>query len=184
MVISMLTPKLPVLAAIALLPLFPDAALAQARSSAGGSPASVAAPSPRLSAPTTTLPTTPRVSPGSTTPRRHRHLVAHAFGRVDTAGGRAGNDRPGSPRRRCRPCPSPCPASSRPAAAARPTLPSHLAPRPGAAAPASRRRARPGGGGKALADCMGFWDAATHMSKVEWRAACKRSMQEFPDVKW
>jgi hypothetical protein len=31
---------------------------------------------------------------------------------------------------------------------------------------------------------MGFWDAATHMSKVEWRAACKRSMKEFPDVKW
>jgi len=31
---------------------------------------------------------------------------------------------------------------------------------------------------------MGFWDAGTHMTKPEWRAACKRSMQEFPDVKW
>jgi len=31
---------------------------------------------------------------------------------------------------------------------------------------------------------MGFWDAATHMTKGEWRAACKRSMQEFPSVKW
>jgi hypothetical protein len=26
---------------------------------------------------------------------------------------------------------------------------------------------------------MDFWDAATDMSKVEWRAACKRSMQEL-----
>jgi hypothetical protein len=43
---------------------------------------------------------------------------------------------------------------------------------------------KPGGGGKSLADCMGFWDAATHMSKGEWRAACKRSMKEFPDIKW
>jgi len=43
---------------------------------------------------------------------------------------------------------------------------------------------KPGGGGKSLADCMGFWDAATHMTKVEWRAACKCSMKEFPDAKW
>jgi hypothetical protein len=45
-------------------------------------------------------------------------------------------------------------------------------------------QARSSTGGKSLADCMGFWDAATHMSKVEWRAACKRSMREFPNVKW
>jgi len=50
--------------------------------------------------------------------------------------------------------------------------------------PSESAPSKPGGGGKALADCMGFWDADTHMSKVEWRAACKRSMQEFPDVKW
>jgi hypothetical protein len=41
---------------------------------------------------------------------------------------------------------------------------------------------RPGGGGKSLQDCMGFWDAATHMSKREWRAACKRTLAEYPDI--
>lgn len=37
------------------------------------------------------------------------------------------------------------------------------------------------GGGATLQDCMGLWDAATHMSKQEWKAACMRSMVvEFP----
>ena len=27
---------------------------------------------------------------------------------------------------------------------------------------------------------MGFWDKDTHMSKTEWRSACKRTLQEFP----
>jgi hypothetical protein len=40
----------------------------------------------------------------------------------------------------------------------------------------------PGGGGKSLADCMGFWDRATHMSKGEWKAACVRSMEDNPSV--
>jgi hypothetical protein len=55
---------------------------------------------------------------------------------------------------------------------------------PGSSSGSESAPSKPGGGGKSLADCMGFWDAATHMSKVEWRAACKRSMKEFPDVKW
>jgi hypothetical protein len=29
---------------------------------------------------------------------------------------------------------------------------------------------------------MGFWDRATHMSKPEWRAACLRTMDEYPSV--
>jgi hypothetical protein len=29
-----------------------------------------------------------------------------------------------------------------------------------------------GGGGKTLADSMGFWDRETHMSKAEWKVAC------------
>jgi hypothetical protein len=41
----------------------------------------------------------------------------------------------------------------------------------------------PGGGGKSLAACMGFWDKATHMTKGEWRDACKRTMQEYPTVR-
>jgi hypothetical protein len=27
-----------------------------------------------------------------------------------------------------------------------------------------------------LNDCMGYWDAETHMSKVEWREACRRTL--------
>ena len=54
----------------------------------------------------------------------------------------------------------------------------------GSGSPSESAPSTPGGGGKSLADCMGFWDKGTHMTKVEWRAACKRSMQENPDVKW
>jgi len=36
-----------------------------------------------------------------------------------------------------------------------------------------------GGGGKTLADCMGFWDRETHMTKAEWKAACLRTMQGY-----
>jgi hypothetical protein len=39
-----------------------------------------------------------------------------------------------------------------------------------------------GGGGKTLHDCLTFWEPATHMSKVEWRDACKRSVEEVPSV--
>ena len=35
--------------------------------------------------------------------------------------------------------------------------------------------------GMTLQECMALWDAGTHMSKAEWRAACKRTMvREFP----
>jgi hypothetical protein len=40
-----------------------------------------------------------------------------------------------------------------------------------------------GGGGDTLADCMGFWDRATHMSKQEWRAACLRVQNRFAGMK-
>jgi hypothetical protein len=41
----------------------------------------------------------------------------------------------------------------------------------------------PGGGGKTLQACMGFWESATHMSKTEWRAACERTMDQYPSVR-
>jgi hypothetical protein len=41
----------------------------------------------------------------------------------------------------------------------------------------------PGGGGKTLQACMIFWEPATHMSKIEWRAACQRTMQDDPSVR-
>ena len=51
-----------------------------------------------------------------------------------------------------------------------------------AASPSESAPSAPGGGGKSLADCMGFWDRETHMSKAEWKAACVRTMQEYPTV--
>ena len=32
-----------------------------------------------------------------------------------------------------------------------------------------------GGPRETLAQCMGYWDPGTHMSKVEWRRACQRT---------
>src|SRR5262245_6265600 len=185
----MLTPKPPVIAAIAVLLLFPDAAFAQARSSAGGAPASLAAPSPRLSAPTTTLrTTTPSVSPGATTPTAPSPssgltpLSPTPSAGLTPPGGAPATTTPTTAQ----------PGSVAPLSPMSEPLPSQFATEQGGgAAPdlalspgTSSAPSKPGGGGKALADCMGFWDAATHMSKVEWRAACKRSMKEFPDVKW
>jgi hypothetical protein len=36
-----------------------------------------------------------------------------------------------------------------------------------------------GVGGETLADCMGFWDRGTHMSKAAWKAACLRTMKGY-----
>lgn len=37
------------------------------------------------------------------------------------------------------------------------------------------------GGSATLQECMALWDDGTHMSKAEWKAACKRTMVfEFP----
>ena len=48
------------------------------------------------------------------------------------------------------------------------------------ASPSESAPSAPGGGGKSLADCMGFWDRETHMTKTEWKAACMRTMQDYP----
>jgi hypothetical protein len=61
----------------------------------------------------------------------------------------------------------------------------NLALSPGPSSPVSPSESAPsapGGGGKSLADCMGFWDRETHMSKSEWKAACVRTMQDYPTV--
>ena len=49
--------------------------------------------------------------------------------------------------------------------------------------PSEQAPSAPGGGGKTLAACMGFWEKATHMTKAEWREACKRTMQDYPSVR-
>jgi hypothetical protein len=33
---------------------------------------------------------------------------------------------------------------------------------------------------KRLSLCIESWDAQTHMSKREWRAACERSVKDYP----
>jgi hypothetical protein len=53
---------------------------------------------------------------------------------------------------------------------------------PNSTSPTEAAPSIPGGGGQTLADCMGFWDRETHMSKGEWKAACLRTMAEFPTV--
>lgn len=58
-----------------------------------------------------------------------------------------------------------------------------LSPGTSSASPSEAAPSAPGGGGNSLADCMGFWDAATHMTKAEWRVACQRTMQEYPSVR-
>ena len=60
------------------------------------------------------------------------------------------------------------------------TTQSNLALSPGASGTSSSAApSAPGGGGKTLRDCMGFWEAATHMSKSEWKAACLRTMDRI-----
>jgi hypothetical protein len=59
---------------------------------------------------------------------------------------------------------------------------STLALSPGSSSPSESAPSTPGGGGKRLVDCMGFWESATHMSKREWRASCLRTMDEYPSV--
>jgi hypothetical protein len=45
--------------------------------------------------------------------------------------------------------------------------------------PSGSTPSAPGGGGKTLRDCMGFWERATHMTKAEWKAACLRTMDRI-----
>jgi hypothetical protein len=58
-----------------------------------------------------------------------------------------------------------------------------LSPGSSSGSPSEQTPSAPGGGGKTLAACMGFWEKATHMTKAEWREACKRTMQDYPSVR-
>jgi len=31
-----------------------------------------------------------------------------------------------------------------------------------------------------FARCVSDWDAATHMTKREWRSACRRALKDYP----
>ena len=58
---------------------------------------------------------------------------------------------------------------------------SNLALSPGASSGSASQStpSRPGGGGETLADCMSFWEPATHMTKAEWKAACRRTLDRI-----
>jgi len=58
-----------------------------------------------------------------------------------------------------------------------------LSPGSSPGSPSEQATSAPGGGGKTLEACMGFWEKATHMTKAEWRQACKRTIQENPTVR-
>jgi hypothetical protein len=51
-----------------------------------------------------------------------------------------------------------------------------------ALSPGGSSTSTPGGGGESLADCMGFWDRETHMTKAEWKTACTRTMEDYPNI--
>ena len=54
---------------------------------------------------------------------------------------------------------------------------------PSSTSPSEAARSAPGGGGNTLADCLSFWDPATHMTKSEWRTACQRSLTRRENLK-
>jgi hypothetical protein len=53
---------------------------------------------------------------------------------------------------------------------------------PQSTSPSEAAPSHPGGGGKSLADCMAFWEPATHMSKAQWKASCVRTIAEEPSL--
>jgi hypothetical protein len=54
-------------------------------------------------------------------------------------------------------------------------------PTPLSSSPAELAPSTAGGGGRTLKDCMAFWEPATHMTKREWEAACKRTLAVVPE---
>jgi hypothetical protein len=54
---------------------------------------------------------------------------------------------------------------------------------PSSTSPSEASPSAPGGGGRTLADCVRFWDPATHMTKSEWKAACQRSLTRLDTLK-
>src|SRR5262249_38081274 len=53
----------------------------------------------------------------------------------------------------------------------------------GSPSPSETAPSAPGGGGQGVQACMRFWDARTHMSKAEWRAACTRIETRLANLK-
>jgi hypothetical protein len=49
--------------------------------------------------------------------------------------------------------------------------------------PSESAPSAPGGGHPGVQACVGFWDAATHMTKREWTAACQRTENRLGNLK-
>jgi hypothetical protein len=54
---------------------------------------------------------------------------------------------------------------------------------PSSTSPTEAAPTIPGGGGRSLQSCIGFWDPQTHMSKSEWKSACSRSLHRLENLK-
>lgn len=56
------------------------------------------------------------------------------------------------------------------------------APSTGGAARTADKLGGEAGQKQKIEECMGMWDAGTHMNKQEWRATCERSLSQSPTV--
>lgn len=73
--------------------------------------------------------------------------------------------------------PPPAPAAAPPKAAATPTP----APaQPAAPAPVAKQATR--GPEQEYRECLNLWDAATHMTRAEWAATCRRIQNRLNDI--
>lgn len=153
--------------------------------SSGPSRSGPAAPAPRI-----TAPTAPSTLPGdTTTPGATATQPVTPSPAPGTATNPASPGRAQSEPSQTTPGTTPPAGTAQPAPQQQPVAP--LSPRtqsPVASGGGSARQdsgvgsrglspSAPGGGGKSLADCMKFWEPATHMTKQQWRAACQRTLQ-------
>jgi hypothetical protein len=70
------------------------------------------------------------------------------------------------------------PAASQTAAPSQPIL-------KGWATPTNPTEAAAGGGRtkeRDFQDCLDTWDKGTHMTKLEWRRSCERTIREYPEL--
>ena len=74
------------------------------------------------------------------------------------------------------------PPSQVPATPGAQTSPSNGRPSPGGANSTAGGTPKKTGNDYNLDECLGIWDAQTHMSKAEWRAACKRVQNRLENL--
>jgi hypothetical protein len=75
------------------------------------------------------------------------------------------------------------PQAAQPSApAASPAAPAPAAPQAPAATPGLAAKANPRGPVQEYNECLNLWDAATHMTRAEWAATCRRIQTRLNDI--